>query len=223
MPDCGFGRPRTVAIVGSRKLTDYGKEVAYGLSYALARAGAVVVSGLAYGVDAVAHRAALDAGGVTVAVLGTCLAEMGPSGNRQLGEEMIARGGCVMTEYDEDCEVPARARFVERNRLVSGLADVVVVVEAALGSGSLTTARWACKQGRRLLAVPGMVTSAMSAGCNRLIAGGAEIVTSIEEAVRSTMGVGPERQGATLGGSMETTMDVADMMRQGSLAELGLG
>ena len=162
----------TVAIVGTRKNTAYGEEVAYRAAYELARRGVIVVSGLALGIDAVAHRGALEAGGVTVGVLGTAIDKMSPARNIGLAREMIARGGLVLSEYGPGCRTYASS-FLERNRLIAGLADVVLVVEANERSGSLNTAMHALEQGKDLFAVPGDITRPVSIGCNRLIAQGA--------------------------------------------------
>ena len=181
-------RTKTVAIVGARKMTTYGQEVAYDLAFALARRGVVVVSGLAYGIDGVAHRACLDAGGITVAVLGTRIDHLYPRGHVRLAEEII-RTGVILSEYGPEDAVLPRASFVLRNRIVSGLADEVIVVEAAEGSGTLTTAELAVKQGRKLWAVPGNVGQPMSEGCNRLIAEGkARMATSVTEVVEEICG-----------------------------------
>ena len=170
-------RPKTVAIIGSRKNTDYGREVAYRAAYECAKAGVVVVSGLAYGIDSIAHRGALDAGGVTVGLLGTPINRIYPASHRQLAEEIIETGGAIMSEYGPDDlggqgEI-GRLRFLYRNRLIAGLADVVLVVEAAERSGSLNTASHALEQGKDVMAVPGNINRPYSEGCNNLLASGA--------------------------------------------------
>jgi len=169
-------RLKSVAIVGTRKPTAYGREIAYDLAYKAAQKGAVVVSGLAFGIDSVAHRAALDAGGVTVAVLGTAIDQIYPAAHRGLAEEIIEKGGMVMSEVAPGVRFQwqreAKKCFLERNRLIAGLADVVVIPEAAERSGSLNTAMHALDQGREILAAPGDITRPMSRGCNRLIAKG---------------------------------------------------
>lgn len=171
----------TVAIVGARKNTSYGYEVAYKAAYAAAKAGAVVVSGLAYGIDSIAHRGALDAGGVTVAVLGTPITEIYPKEHRGLAQEIIEKGGAVMSEYGPldiaEGGQQMKVRFLERNRIISGLSDVVMVVEAADRSGSLNTATQALNQGKELMVVPGDITRAASRGCNKLLAQGAHPYT----------------------------------------------
>lgn len=173
-------RRPAIAIVGTRKPTSYGKEVTTRFAADLARRGVVVVSGLALGTDAIAHRATLDAGGTTLAVLANGLAKITPATNRQLGEDIIAAGGAIISEYEPD-EPPYLARFLERNRIVSGLSDAVLITEASSRSGSLNTARNALEQGRDVFVVPGNITSPLSAGCNLLIKQGALPVTCVED------------------------------------------
>ena len=163
---------RAVAIVGSRNHSPYGAEAARLLAAGVARAGVVVVSGMARGIDAGAHAAALDAGGTSVGVLGNGFGVIYPAANRALYERMIARG-CLITELPPG-ERPHAGAFPQRNRLISGLAGVTVVVEAAPGSGALITADCALDQGRVVLAVPGPITSPTSLGCNKLIQQGAK-------------------------------------------------
>ena len=173
-------RRPTVAIVGTRKPTTYGKEVSQQLATDLARRGVVIVSGMALGVDAIAHRAALDAGGTTIAVLGNGLPELTPSTNRELGERIIANGGAIISEYEP--HTPAYpAHFLERNRIVSGLSDAILITEAAARSGTLNTASHALEQGREVFVVPGNITSPLSAGCNALLRQGATPVTSAQD------------------------------------------
>ena len=166
-------RVKTVAIVGTRRPTEYGRGVTYQLAYAAAQAGAVVVSGLAYGLDSVAHRAALDAGGVTLAVLGTPIDEIYPRVHERLAAEIVEKGGAVLSELAPGEVYHRQACFLQRNRIIAGLADVVVIVEAAARSGSLNTAAHALEQGREVMAVPGDIRRPLSEGCNRLIRQGA--------------------------------------------------
>ncbi len=174
-------RPKSIAIVGSRKPTKYGENIAYKLAYEAARRGAVVVSGLAYGIDSVAHRAALDAGGVTVAVLGTPIDQIYPRPHRPLAAEIVEKGGCVLSELPPGASFYPKTSFLKRNRIISGLADVVVIPEAAERSGSLNTAAHALEQGREVFAVPGDITRPLSQGCNRLIRQGATPMLEIND------------------------------------------
>lgn len=170
-------RLTTVAIVGSRKPTAYGREVTYTIAFELARKGLVIVSGLAYGVDAIAHRAALDAGGTTIAVLASGLDEIYPKTHCSLANAIIDQGGAIISEYEP--EVEARDfQFLARNRIVSGLSDAVIVTEAARRSGTLSTVNHALEQGREVFAVPGNITSPLSSGCNTIIKHGAHPVMS---------------------------------------------
>ncbi len=171
-------RPKTLAIVGTRKPTNYGIKIARELAYEAAKRGAVVVSGMAYGIDSVAHRGALEAGGITVAVLGTPIDYIYPKSHIGLAEEIVKTGGCVMSELPAGAEFQAKTCFLQRNRIIAGLADVVVVVEAAEKSGSLNTAAHALEQGKDLFAVPGDITRLTSQGCNKLISHGAFAYTS---------------------------------------------
>lgn len=161
-----------VAIVGSRRHSPYGAEAARILARGVAP-HAVVVSGMARGIDAIAHAAALDAGGASVGVLGNGFGVIYPAANRALYARMAARGGCLVTELPPG-ERPHAGAFPRRNRIVSGLAGATVVVEAAATSGALITADCALDQGRAVLAVPGPITSALSVGANRLIQQGAK-------------------------------------------------
>lgn len=173
----GEKRPKCVGIVGARRNTAYGYEVTYKAAYAAAKAGAVVVSGLAYGCDSIAHRAALDAGGITVAVLGTPIDDIYPKAHTKLAEEIINRGGAVISEYGPG-EMPnnggeIKTRFLARNRIIAGLSDVVLVAEAADRSGTLNTATHALRFGVDLMVAPGDINRESSKGCNKLLAQGA--------------------------------------------------
>jgi DNA processing protein len=170
----------TVAIVGTRKPTAYGKEVANTLTFDLAKRGVVIVSGLALGVDAIAHRAALEANGTTIAVLANSVDQIYPRTNNDLADKIIASGGAILSEY----EPPTGARdyqFLARNRIVSGLSDAVIVIEAAARSGTLATVTHALEQGKEVFVVPGNITSPLSAGCNALLKQGAHVVTCAED------------------------------------------
>jgi DNA processing protein len=170
---------RTVAIVGARRATSYGREVARSLGCELASRGILVLSGLAFGIDACAHHGALDAGGPTVAVLGCGPDIAYPAAHRGLWRA-IAEQGAVVSELPPGA-TPWRWTFPARNRIVAALAGMTVVVEAAARSGSLVTARLAREAGGRLGAVPGPVTSRPSAGPNQLIRDGAHVVRDAED------------------------------------------
>ena len=176
-------RMPVVAIVGTRKPTSYGKEVTFNLAYSLAKQGIVIVSGLALGIDAVAHRAALEAGGMTVAVLAHGLDSVYPASHRALAEEIVNKGGLLISEYPPGT-LARDFQFLARNRIVSGLSDAVIVTEAAARSGTLATVAYALEQNREVFAVPGNITSPMSVGPNRLLAQGAHPATSIDDVLQ---------------------------------------
>ncbi len=160
-----------VSIVGTRKVTPYGRQVAEELSAFLAANGITVISGLARGVDAVAHSAALKAGGRTVAVLGSGVDRIYPPENRALAEQMMSRGA-VISDYAVGTP-PDASNFPPRNRIISGLSLAVVVIEAGETSGALITAEFAAEQGREIFAVPGSILAPQSKGTNKLIQNGA--------------------------------------------------
>jgi DNA processing protein len=177
-----------VAVVGARACSDYGAHVARGLARELARAGIVVVSGLARGVDGWAHRGALDAEGFTVAVLGCGIDRDYPGAHAPLAQQ-ISREGLIVSEYPPGV-APAPWRFPARNRIVAGLAAATIVIEARERSGALITADLALEEGRDVLAVPGEITSALSDGTNGLLRLGATPVTCAED-VLEVLGVEP--------------------------------
>jgi DNA processing protein len=174
-----------VAVVGTRRPTDKGRLIAGWIGSALARTGAAVVSGLAVGIDGVAHAAVVAEGGTTVAVLGGGHARLFPKAHERLADAIAQSGGAVVSELAPDT-TPTRGTFPRRNRLVSGLSDATVVVEAGRRSGALITAGWALEQGRECFLVPGPLDSPMSAGCNaflRSFPGQARIVAGIAELI----------------------------------------
>jgi len=173
-----LGRP-AVAIVGARACSPYGSQVARMLGRELAAAGLVVVSGLARGVDGEAHRGALEAGGLTVAVLGCGIDRDYPAAHADLARRICERG-LVVSEY-EPCVEPAPWRFPARNRIIAGLAAATVIVEARERSGALITADFALEDGREVFAVPGEITGTLATGTNRLLRQGATPLTSADD------------------------------------------
>jgi DNA processing protein len=171
----------SVAVVGTRRVTTYGREAAARLSAELAEAGVTIVSGFARGIDTIAHHAALDAGGRTIAVLGSGVDVIYPSENRRLAQRMLDEGtGAILSEYPLGTQ-PDAVNFPPRNRIISGLSVGVLVVEADLKSGALITVKFALEQGRDIFAIPGPITSRMSEGTNSLIKRGAKCVTSARD------------------------------------------
>ncbi|GAA4476216.1 DNA-processing protein DprA [Rhodococcus olei] len=187
---------RAIGVVGTRAATGYGEHVTTQFVDDLAGAGWTVVSGAAYGIDGVAHRAALAAGAPTVAVLACGLDRAYPAGHARLLRD-VADTGLVLSEYPLGT-TPARHRFLARNRLVAGLSDAVLVVEAGARSGARNTAAWAARLGRPVLAVPGPVTSAASVGCHRMIREGtAQLVARAADVIESAgpVAVGDDESG----------------------------
>jgi DNA processing protein len=183
---------KAVAIVGSRQCTTYGRRIAERLAGGLARAGYTIVSGLARGIDGVAHRAALQAGGRTIAVLANGLSRIYPPEHRGLADE-VAAAGAVLSESAMGIG-PLAPLFPARNRIISGLAQAVILVEAAERSGALITARHAAEQGRTAFAVPGPVDSEASGGTNRLIRDGAILCRGVEDVLEELEGVSARTQ-----------------------------
>lgn len=175
LPRDGF----SIAIVGTRHATHYGLQQAQRLATGLARAGLTIVSGLARGIDAAAHRGALDADGRTIAVLGSGVLNIYPPEHVALADDVIAHG--AMMSESPPHGAPVSGAFPQRNRIISGLSNGVIVVEAPLRSGALITARLASEQGRTVFAVPGRVDSWVSQGCHRLIRDGAKLVESVDD------------------------------------------
>lgn len=171
-----------VAVVGTRRASAYGREVAHRLATELARNGVTIVSGLALGVDAIAHQAALDAGGRTIGVLGSGVDQIYPARNRTLAKQMLHQGA-IVSEYPLGTK-PEANNFPPRNRVISGLSLCVVVVEAGERSGALITASFAAEQGRDVFAVPGSILHPGSAGCNQLIQNGAMPLLSVDDVLQ---------------------------------------
>ena len=174
----------TLAIVGARRCTSIGKALTERLAGEIAGAGLTIVSGLALGIDAAAHRGTLDGKARTVACLGSGFDSIYPRAHQGLAKEIIAMGGLLVSEYDS-AQAARPYHFPERNRIISGLSLGVLVAEASERSGSLITARLALEQGRDVFALPGPVDSSVSAGCHRMIRDGAELVTKASQILAS--------------------------------------
>jgi DNA processing protein len=179
-----------ITIVGSRRVSAYGKMVTADFARELALAGVLIISGLAIGVDSIAHQAALDSGGLTLAVLPAGLERIYPASHRGLAQRIVAQGGALVTEYKANT-VPYPSNFIARNRIASALSDVVLITEAAERSGTLSTARFALEQGKEVMAVPGNINSPTSVGTNNLIKAGAAPVTCVAD-VFMALGLQPQ-------------------------------
>ncbi|RLC39330.1 MAG: DNA-protecting protein DprA [Candidatus Nealsonbacteria bacterium] len=173
---------RCFAIVGTRRSSEYGKEIAFSIAQDLSGAGLTIVSGMARGIDSMAHKGALEGSGRTIAVLGTGLDEKSiyPQENLKLAKTILKNGGCLISEYPPGTR-GTQFTFPERNRIISGLSLGVLVVEAKTKSGALITAEWARKQGKKVFAIPGSIHSLNSRGCHLLIKRGAKLVETVND------------------------------------------
>ncbi len=206
-----------VTIVGSRKLSNYGKDVTYKLAYDLAQAGITVVSGLALGADGIAHQGALDARGRTIAILAGGLDSIHPRTHRNLAIEILKRGGTILSEYPEGT-APLKQNFVARNRLVAGISDIVIITEATEASGSLITARFAIEQNKTVCAVPGPINSPGSVGTNNLLKSGAHVVTEAQD-VLNLLGIESEvKARQEVFGDTKEEQIIIDLMKSGITA-----
>lgn len=169
-----------IAVVGTRRLSAYGRQVTRDLVEGLVRNGITIVSGLARGIDAVAHRTALEEGGRTIAVMASGIDKVYPAEHRDMAREIVNGHGVIVTDYPYGAE-PESAHFPARNRLISGLSLGVLVVEAGEKSGALITSRFALEQNREVFAVPGNIHSPVSVGTNRLIQQGGKLVTRVDD------------------------------------------
>ncbi len=170
----------SLAVVGSRRATIYGRKMAKHLSEEAVLAGWKVISGLAFGIDAIAHQSAIDGGGITVAVLGGGLARIHPQEHVQLARDIIENGGALISEFPMKFPV-SRQSFPRRNRIVSGLSQAVLIIEAGLKSGALITANLAMEQGKEVFAVPGHADNPQAKGCHKLIKQGAKLTEDFND------------------------------------------
>lgn len=208
-----LNKPR-LAIVGSRKITQYGKAVTSQLSREVASKGVVIISGLALGVDAVAHEAALEVNGAMIVVLAHGLDTIQPKTNHNLAKRILERGGVLVSEYPEGTP-PIPSNFIARNRLVSGLSDGVLVTEAAARSGTMHTANFALEQGKAVMSVPGSILSPMSEGTNNLIKAGATPVTTAKDILFALGLKEVEQTQQAIFGDNEAETLILQLLRQG--------
>ncbi len=179
-----------LGIVGARKVTPYGREVTIELASAAASKGIIIASGLALGVDSIAHKAAVDSRGATIAVLPSGTEKIYPANHRSLAKQIIDSHGLLISEYENDF-MPLRHSFIERNRIIAASSDVLLITEAAERSGSLHTARFALELGKTVAAVPGNITSPMSSGTNSLIRSGAVPILNSKDLLE-LLGIDPD-------------------------------
>lgn len=218
VPSTGSGQANYIAIVGTRKITEYGREVTANLTMALVQAGCAIVSGLALGVDAVSHRTTIESGGKTIAVLGCGVDCCSPGENLALYNSIIASGGAIVSEFPLS-QIPTKGSFPSRNRIIAGLSVGVVVTEGAEDSGALITAKDAFENRRKVFAVPGPITSSLSKGPNSLLAKGAKLVTSAED-ILSELGLSLSAKRfaqSVVKGETEEEQKIIDLLQHESL------
>jgi len=207
-----LNKPR-LAVVGSRKVTPYGHQTTSSLVREVAEKGVVIISGLALGVDALAHQAALEASSQTIAVLAHGLDQIHPATNYHLAKSILAKGGAIVSEYPEGAP-PLSHNFIARNRIVSGLSDGVLITEAAQKSGTLHTANFALEQGKTVMAIPGNITSPLSVGTNNLLKTGAIMVTEAND-ILTALGLDTtSRQQAIFGNNQEEVI-IIELLQSG--------
>lgn len=202
----------SIGVVGSRKYTIYGKQVAMMIGRRLSYAGIPVVSGLAAGIDGYAHQGVVQSGGKAIGVLGSGINRMGPASNRKLMLDVLENDGLIVSEYEPD--IPAtRFSFPARNRIISGLSSSLIVVEANHNSGALITAQYANEQGRTVYAVPGNINSQFSLGSNLLIRDGAIPLIVVDDAIRD-LGYVPRDEDEREDSFGEDEKPVVDVVRR---------
>jgi DNA processing protein len=202
-----------VTVVGARRISPYGKEVTAKLVRELAQGGVGVISGLAIGVDGLAHRAALEAGAPTIAVLPCGLDRVYPSSHHALARQILEQGGALVSEYPEGTTI-YRGNFIARNRIAAGLGNALLITEAAEKSGTMHTARFALEQGKEVLAVPGNITSPGSAGTNNLIKSGATPVTCASD-ILYALGIAPQQAKAAPKSQSPNEQALLDLLSSG--------
>lgn len=209
---------KCVAIVGTRKCTDYGKEVALEIGGNLAEAGLTIVSGFAPGIDTFAHLAAIERKKRTIAVLGTGLDKKSlyPKSNLKLVEKILENGGCLISEYPPGTK-GTKFTFPQRNRIIAGLSLGVIVIEAKLKSGALITAEFAKKEGRKIFAIPGSIYSPTSKGCHLLIKQGAKLIETPEE-VLIDLGLDKKVRKKIVEGDSEEENLILKILKEGALS-----
>ncbi len=206
-------KPR-LAVVGSRKVTPYGKAVTGQLTREAAEAGIVIISGLALGVDSIAHQATLSASGLTVAVLPSSIENIAPRAHIPLAQRILEQNGALVSEYPQGSE-PNRGNFINRNRIVAGLSDAVLITEAAANSGTMHTANFALEQGKPVLVVPGNITSPQSAGTNNLLKSGAIPVTDVED-IFSVLGINKNKTSLVINAANEQEFIILSLIQEGT-------
>jgi len=213
-----FSNENCFAIVGTRKCSNYGKEVAYKIASELAEAGLTIVSGFAPGIDTIAHKAAIEKEKRTIAVLGTGIDKKSiyPKSNLKLIDKILECGGAIISEFEPGTH-GTKYTFPQRNRIISGLSLGVLVVEARMQSGALITANYAKEQGRKIFAVPGSIFSQNSKGCHFLIKNGAKLVESAKD-ILEELGIKKlEREKKEIKGETPEENLILEVLKEGAL------
>lgn len=203
-----------VGVIGARSVTPYGKLVTEKLARELSEQGVTIVSGMALGVDGIAHAAALKAGGPTIAVLPSPVSDPFPKSHRNLANQILEQGGMLVSEYPDGDEI-FKTNFVARNRIVAGLSDALLITEAGEKSGSLHTARFMLEIGREVLAVPGPITSRQSMGTHNLLKSGAGLVTTVDDILLALGLVRHHAKAQTLRGRNEQEQAILNALLKG--------
>jgi len=202
-----------LSVVGSRKITPYGRQITTDLVEDVAKHGVIIVSGLALGVDALAHQACLNVNGKTIAVMPCGLDNIYPASHRNLALKILENDGLLVSEYSQGV-CPLKHHFIARNRIVSGLGDAILVTEASRQSGTIHTANFALEQGRTVMAVPGNITSPESQGTNNLIRNGALPVTEVQD-IFEVLEINTEKESVEVFASNDQEQTVLELLKSG--------
>lgn len=202
-----------LSVVGSRKITPYGRQITTDLVEDVAKHGVIIVSGLALGVDALAHQACLNVNGKTIAVMPCGLDNIYPASHRNLALKILENDGLLVSEYSQGVR-PLKHHFIARNRIVSGLGDAILVTEASRQSGTIHTANFALEQGRTVMAVPGNITSPESQGTNNLIRNGASPVTEVQD-IFEVLEINTEKESVEVFASNDQEQTVLELLKSG--------
>ncbi|MBT4384967.1 DNA-protecting protein DprA [Candidatus Peregrinibacteria bacterium] len=208
-----------IAIVGTRRCSSYGESKAYSFAKDLSRHGVCVVSGLAYGIDAAAHKGALEGSGSTIAVLAQGLPEIMPRRNVWLAKKIVEKGGLLLCEKEAGSET-FKSSYLERNRLISGLCKGTLLIEAPWRSGALNTAKHALNQNREVMAIPGRIGDEMSSGTNKLLQGGARLIMGSDELIEA---LGLRYESLAIEGLTGLQLELVNLLKKNALTGSELG
>jgi DNA processing protein len=202
-----------LAVVGTRKPSSYGASASAQIIREVASRGVCIVSGLALGTDSIAHNAALEVGGATIAVLPSGLDTIYPASHRQLAKDIATNGGALVTEFTPKSTLAFKSNFIQRNRIIAGISNAVFIPEAAAKSGSLHTAQFALESGIDVCAMPGLISNPLAEGCHNLIKAGAGVITSADD-ILAVLGISAEHHASQTANSPEEKQ-ILDAITQG--------